>query len=362
MVDPCENLLNITDEKLIFRTSIEIYGDLKHRLDELLPKIAKLKGRISSPDPTKRTYGESMQKKVMDLMEKFDCLYSAYQEELFPKLDKLLQQQELHFDTQQTLFLFRKRLRKEIEEEKHLAVQRGREETEEEEAARRVALEAQENLISARQQKILQEEDEKRQQEEQRKKQLELATQHFHQLDEKFAERYISLCFEGLLRLATLPLKFFKETLRAIIELASQIYSDPTELSLRVIRLENIKFGERIGNKPGALLILRAIGFTLNAAELLKDIFASLSIIPRDKDELFLYLEEPHVYKDYDNWRKWLDRIEHVQKTLVGLILSQRSSLKQCADGIARLSAYASPGEIIDVISNLQATVDTNQI
>ncbi|SBT80124.1 conserved Plasmodium protein, unknown function [Plasmodium malariae] len=329
MKNICSELLNAKEDQVYNKLSL--YYELEEKLKKVQPVITRIRLRRNETQEEKKIYGEKMIKNVDLLLERYDTLYTIYEEEL----TVFKENYEIEKNKIIEKKLLQEQVKKEYEEE---LLNRGRMKTK---------LEEQE--IQLRNQEKLEFIKGKEEQYEKRKNQMETIKELIRQKCYFLYEEICSACdreeainyiysqlgvpsdknkfsndtvnnggspFNCVHLIDCLYLIYknnefhlFKEAVKNIIEYLEQLVRNIDNEQLKLINLMNKTFQHNILSKKGTLFVFILIGYSLKRSH---DIDYVLKKINREINEenIYIYLEEPNIATDYTKWKKWFDNIQ----------------------------------------------------
>ncbi|CAK8985438.1 unnamed protein product [Durusdinium trenchii] len=127
-------------------------------------------------------------------------------------------------------------------------------------------------------------------------------------------------CAEALSSMLAASVGAYRGIIEGLEAMISAIAAEPADVRLRVIRVRNEDFQERLGRQPGVWLFLRAVGFQqMTREDLPGDLVSALSLSSSPPTERFLLLMEPDMMNAYDEWSKWHQRLRAVASFLQDL-------------------------------------------
>eukprot|EP00922_Rhytidocystis_sp_ex-Travisia-forbesii_P018403 GHVS01027332.1.p1 GENE.GHVS01027332.1~~GHVS01027332.1.p1 ORF type:complete len:313 (+),score=69.98 GHVS01027332.1:75-1013(+) len=311
--------------------------------------------QVAEKDPDKLFYGPKMLANIRELVERYDMLYEVCEEELKPSYEPLLlqklQQQEIA----------KSRAVEEVEKEREQRVLEGRAET-----AREVA----ERDLNVREQKAeeleaKQKASEVAQVERQRQVDLNERLRHLEaelaEVDRRMCElKELDRLFFALSHLlhhpANSPLAAvasFRDALDTIHDCVAAIASHPDNIASRVYRFWNELFQANIASKPGALTVLRVIGFKIVAAKDIEPVLRKLGRSVDVPEEVYLYMKEPDISEQYEEWVEWMDQMEQT-KNILGALSSRVHSRV-----LAASAATVSVEELAEMLADFKMSLTT---
>lgn len=127
-------------------------------------------------------------------------------------------------------------------------------------------------------------------------------------------------CAEALSSMLAASVGSYRDIVEGLQSMISSIAAEPADVRLRLIRIRNEEFQQRLGRQPGVWLFLRATGFKVMAREHLPgDLVTMLSLSSGPPNERFLWLTEPDMMNAYDEWNQWHKRMLATSNFLQGL-------------------------------------------
>ncbi|SCP05470.1 conserved Plasmodium protein, unknown function [Plasmodium ovale] len=327
MGDICSELLNAKEEEMY--TKLSLYYELEEKLKKVQPIITRIRLRRNEKDEKKKIYGEKMLKSVDILLERYDILYNIYEEEL----TVFKENYEINKNKKMEEILLQEKEKKKYEQE---LLNRGRKKTkmEEEEIQKK-------NLEKL---KIMNNEKE---QYEKRIHQMEIIKKAIHEKCNFLYEEISAACNreEAIKYIYTQlgsPVSItadvsrddndernerdslidclyliyrnnefghFKEALKNIIQYMEELVKNIDSEQLKLINLMNTTFQRNILSKKGTLFVFILIGYVIKKAD---DISHVLKKVNRDinKENVYIYLEEPDIASDYEKWKNWFESIQ----------------------------------------------------
>ncbi|CRH01784.1 conserved Plasmodium protein, unknown function [Plasmodium relictum] len=323
--DICSELLNSKEEDTFNKLSL--YYEFEDKLKKLQPIITRIRIRRNETDEEKKIYGEKMIKNVDILLERYDLLYNIYEEELTvfkenyeieknKKIEKKLLEEQKKKEYEQEE-LNRGRIRTKLEEEEIIKKN--------EEKLRILKEEEQENEKKIKKiefiKEIIQEKcnflyDEisnacsKREAIKYIYSQLGVNNKNYNDIKEDdclFSFNYFIDCLYLIYK--NNEYKLFKEALKNIIEYLEELVKNIDNDKLKLINLMNKTFQNNILSKKGTLFVFILIGYVLKRPE---EIIHILKKINREinKENIYIYLEEPNIVNDYKEWKVWFENIQ----------------------------------------------------
>lgn len=254
------------------------------------------------------TYGVKMAEKVRELLLRLAKARSCF-EALRPQLEPLVRQ------------LDHRAAASEAERHRQRQAEEEAKEREAQEAARKPL----EELLSDNQRKMdaqrameeaaqLKREEELRQ--EQEKEAARLAAEDALLRMEKESDVKISklganaACAEALSSMLAASMGVYRGIIEGLENMVTSIAAEPADVRLRLIRIRNEGFQERLGRQPGVWLFLRALGFqAMSREDLPTDMVAMLNLSSSPPQERFLLLQEPDMMNAYEEWTQWHKRL-----------------------------------------------------
>lgn len=117
-------------------------------------------------------------------------------------------------------------------------------------------------------------------------------------------------CAEALASMLAAAVGAYREVVEGLQNMVTAIASEPADVRLRLIRIGNEGFQQKLGRQPGVWLFLRGLGFRALARESLpSDLVAALGLSSSGPTERFLMLAEPDMMSAYEDWNKWHKRL-----------------------------------------------------
>jgi len=127
-------------------------------------------------------------------------------------------------------------------------------------------------------------------------------------------------CGEALVAMLGAPVGRYREAVEALQGMLGGIAAEPSDARLRLVRVANEGFQERLGRRAGVWLFLRGVGFEPQTREALPaGLTASLGIGSGPPTERFLLLREPNMLEAYEEWLAWHERLRGIAGFLQGL-------------------------------------------
>eukprot|EP00922_Rhytidocystis_sp_ex-Travisia-forbesii_P007118 GHVS01010393.1.p1 GENE.GHVS01010393.1~~GHVS01010393.1.p1 ORF type:complete len:370 (-),score=62.62 GHVS01010393.1:780-1889(-) len=318
----CEELLNCPSEELHLK--VERYHTLFQSVATLSGVITKYRMQLAEKDPDKRYYGPKMLGKVQELVERYDVLYEVCEDELKPSygpiLEAKLQQQEMA----------KAKALQELEMQRLDRVNEGRTETSSEMAMREEDVrrkQAEEAEARTRADEVTEGEVKRQAEQAERLRRLEAELIEMDNRMEGMKE--IDRLFFALSHLLHHPanssaaaVQSFRDVLETIHDCVAEIAKNPDNITSRVYRFWNELFQSNIASKPGAMTVLRVVGFRMVAAKDIEAVLRKLGRLPDMSEEVYLYMQEPDINEQYEQWVGWIDKMEKT-KDILGALSSR---------------------------------------
>eukprot|EP00922_Rhytidocystis_sp_ex-Travisia-forbesii_P018406 GHVS01027335.1.p1 GENE.GHVS01027335.1~~GHVS01027335.1.p1 ORF type:complete len:370 (+),score=67.30 GHVS01027335.1:95-1204(+) len=340
MKELCEGLLNCPSEELHLK--VERYNILSQSVAAFAATIGKYRMQLSETDPDKLYYGPKMLEKIKELVNRYDVLYEVCEDELKPSYDALLRQK-----LQQQELAKAKALQA-LEAERAALLLEGRAETQAEMAKREVDLRKQKDEEVAARERAAQVTEESHKRQEQLADRLRLLDEELNEVNNRMeGMKELDKLFFALSHLLQHPptssldaVQSFSDALETLFHSVAEIAKNPDNLASRVYRFWNDLFQKNVASKPSALIVLRVIGFNMVTA---KDIQPVLQRLGRSVDvpeDIYLYMKEPDITENYDEWLQWMERMERTKDILGALSSRVRAR---------RLASHSSVGTPLNV-------------
>ena len=134
-------------------------------------------------------------------------------------------------------------------------------------------------------------------------------------------------CAEALSSMLAASVGVYRGIVEGLETMVTSIAAEPADIRLRLIRIRNEDFQERLGRQPGVWLFLRALGFqALSREDLPTDMVTMLNLSSSPPNERFLLLKEPDMMNAYEEWTQWHKRLLSVANFLqeLGKLAFQR--------------------------------------
>ena len=152
-------------------------------------------------------------------------------------------------------------------------------------------------------------------------------------------------CAEALSTMLAASVGAYRGIVEGLETMISSIAAEPADVRLRLIRIRNEGFQERLGRQPGVWLFLRAVGFQQKTREdLPSDLVSMLNLSSSPANERFLFLMEPEMMNAYDEWSIWHKRLRAIAQFLQELA-------KLAFHRIAHLGRYGQDLVVSEVLS-----------
>lgn len=117
-------------------------------------------------------------------------------------------------------------------------------------------------------------------------------------------------CADALSSMLAASVGVYRGIIEGLETMVTSIAAEPADVRLRLIRIRNEGFQERLGRQPGVWLFLRALGFrAMSRDELPSDLVAMLNLSSSPPQERFLLLKEPDMMNAYEEWSQWHKRL-----------------------------------------------------
>lgn len=124
-------------------------------------------------------------------------------------------------------------------------------------------------------------------------------------------------CGEALSSMLAASVGAYRGVVEGLEAMITAVASEPADLRLRLIRIRNEEFQERLGRQPGVWLFLRAVGFeAMSREQLPSDVVKALNLSSSPPTERFLFLSEPDMMKAYEEWSQWHQRLRAIASFL----------------------------------------------
>eukprot|EP00933_Yihiella_yeosuensis_P022559 TRINITY_DN17761_c0_g1_i2.p1 TRINITY_DN17761_c0_g1~~TRINITY_DN17761_c0_g1_i2.p1 ORF type:complete len:321 (-),score=112.40 TRINITY_DN17761_c0_g1_i2:32-994(-) len=274
------------------------------------------------------TYGVNMAAKVGDLLVRLEAAKKKLEEEVAPHLSSVVAK----LDADEAARLAQEK--KEAEAAAAAEAQRQAEELKrplvELMQANQERLDAQREAEEAEKRKLEAEEAARKEAEEARIEEEEMLMRAEQDTERRLVEvGPEETCAEALVSMLTASVGDYRAVVEGLQHMLASIASEPQEPRLRVIRIANEGFQEKLGRRPGVWTFLRGIGFeNLTRESLPPGLPAAVGMPPGPPTERFLLLQEPDMMNKYEEWTAWHNRINQVAKFLQGLerVVFQRTA------------------------------------
>lgn len=292
------------------KTVVAVPETVKQEIRRLLDHALELDGIA--------TYGAKMVEKVLDLLKRFDAANSQFSAEVLPRFAVAVADAGADAEA--------KRAAAE-REAAELAAEEAR--RAEEEHRRTVAALMEESEKKLQQQREEEEEERRKleaEAEAKRKAEEQLAAEEeaFRRAQEEEEKRFAevgpdSACAEALVGMLAMPVSAYREATEALHGMIASVASEPEDARLRVIRIANEGFQQKLGRRPGVWLFLRGVGFIARPREdLPSGLIAALGGTGAP-GERFLWLKEPDMLSDFEAWVAWHARVKSIADVLQAL-------------------------------------------
>eukprot|EP00919_Chromeraceae_sp_WS-2016_P066139 GHVR01156459.1.p1 GENE.GHVR01156459.1~~GHVR01156459.1.p1 ORF type:complete len:368 (+),score=75.68 GHVR01156459.1:183-1286(+) len=300
------------DPKVVI-AAVELYRSFKEKLELVSVTFSKLKKRAYETDPDMQVYGEKMRETVKEEIVRFETICEIEEFSMRPvlhhksldikaneeRMQRRAQAERLEMEESGRVRQFDETRHEEEERQTKLAKKM---------EIQREALEALENL-------------EKQKEEDHQIIEAKLDSACIEELRRNHSGTISDTFFYGVKLLSSRSKLDFRNTLGAIQTLLNAVVSYPELSHMRVIRLSSPKFLSSIGNRPGAMTLLKCAGFVVKP---FAEVKASLRTLPEgtpigvcDK-ESFLLMEEPPV-ECFDEWQRWSRKLHTLCNFFQGL-------------------------------------------
>lgn len=260
-------------------------------MELILPKITKYRIQLKKPED-ERPFGPNTAKRILTLVEKFEILYSVYQDELEP--------------------LFPNRIEKNNTNDPNLECKLSSEDEYEEklqEMIEKCKLQTKMELDSFNTHVTTD---------------IKIGKNLDKVIINEVQNSIMNEIKQADLSNKVMLLNYAIETLKSnnsnnaknhIIELFDQIYHNPEALQLRVLRIGNELLQERILMHKGGATCLLAVGFQLKYGHQIIEVLENLMDPKLVVNEPYLYLDEPPI-EEFDKWEQWRRHIKWSLETL----------------------------------------------
>ena len=134
-------------------------------------------------------------------------------------------------------------------------------------------------------------------------------------------------CADALSSMLAASVGVYRGIIEGLESMVTSIAAEPADLRLRLIRIRNEGFQERLGRQPGVWQFLRALGFqAFSREELPSDMVTMLNLSSSPPQERFLLLKEPDMMNAYEEWTRWHKRLLQIAQFLqeLGKLAFQR--------------------------------------
>ncbi|SOV81233.1 conserved Plasmodium protein, unknown function [Plasmodium sp. gorilla clade G3] len=330
----CSELLNAKEEEVFNKLSL--YDEFEEKIKKVQPIITRIRIRRNETNEEKKIYGEKMIKNVDILLERFDILYNIYEEELTVfkenyeieknrRIEKKLLEENEKKNNEEKL-LNRGRIRTQIEQEeilkRNLEKENLQKKEQEEYDNKMNRIETMKRIIKEKCYFLYDEISNACNKYETIKyiySQLNGNNINFNNIytniindNENELLLNNSIYFIDCLYMIykNNEFKLFKEALKNLIEYLEELVKNIDNQQLKLINLMNKTFQKNILSKKGILFLFILIGFVLKKTDeiipLLKNINTDIN-----NENIYIYLEEPNITTNYDQWKLWF---QHIQK------------------------------------------------
>ncbi|KAF4663438.1 hypothetical protein FOL47_005740 [Perkinsus chesapeaki] len=270
-------------DELPTKEDLQQYNEFESLLQECGNYILKFKKRILDGDknPDNAVYGPKMKAKVEGLIEKYEEVYDQYEDIIQPVFEHAALQEKD---------------RKRREDERQKQYKKDAIESDIEQRAKWAADfdKARSEAERAQEEKDAADKEKAEAQDAELMAQRKAEEDKIRSMDE---DTKVCTAIKEMLSTNNMTVAEFRIHLQKLCEYITAIASTPEDEQLRTIRLANQSFNDNIGCLPGAVLLLRGIGFN-------PTIDSSSDLIR------FIKLPEPNAVKDYDYWNKWQKRLQ----------------------------------------------------
>lgn len=282
------------------------------------PTLAAIVSRADELDSL-ATYGAKMVEKILELLVRFDAVSARFDAEVLPRFSDAVASgtaaaEARRADAEREAAVAEEAEKKRLEEEYRRTVVDIMAQNEQKAQAQRDAQEAEERkLAEEREAQRLAEEASAAEEELFRQAELE-------------GERLLAevgpdgACASALATMLAAHVGEYREAVEALSGMISGIAAEPEDVRLRVVRAGNDGFRQKLGRRPGVWLFLRGVGFEAFAREALpQGLLAHLNIGTVQAGERFLWLKEPKMLEEYEEWQAWHARVKAIAGFLADL-------------------------------------------
>lgn len=336
----CSELLNAKEEEVFNKLSL--YDEFEEKIKKIQPIITRIRIRRNETNEEKKIYGEKMIKNVDILLERFDILYNIYEEELTifkenyeieknRKIEKMLLEENEKKKNEKEL-LNRGRIKTQIEQEEILRRNLEKEnllkKEQEEYDNKMYRIETMKTIIKEKCNFLYDEISNACNKYETIKyiyTQLNGNNVNFNNIftniiNDNYNDNENEILLNNSIYFIDCiymiyknnEFKLFKEALKNLIEYLQELIKNIDNQQLKLINLMNKTFQKNILSKKGILFLFILIGFVLKKPDEIKPLLKNINT-DINYENIYIYLEEPNITTNYDQWKLWF---QHIQKCL----------------------------------------------
>ncbi|KYN97084.1 hypothetical protein PGSY75_1328900 [Plasmodium gaboni] len=330
----CSELLNAKEEEVFNKLSL--YDEFEEKIKKIQPIITRIRIRRNETNEEKKIYGEKMIKNVDILLERFDILYNIYEEELTVfkenyeieknrRIEKKLLEEKEKENNEKEL-LNRGRLKTQLEQEeilkKNLEKENLLKKEQEEYNNKMNRIETMKTIIKEKCSFLYDEISNACNKYETIKyiytqlngNNVNINNIYTNIINDNENELLLnnSIYFIDCIYMIykNNEFKLFKEALKNLIEYLEELVKNIDNQQLKLINLMNKTFQKNILSKKGILFLFILIGFVLKKTDEILPILKNINT-DINNENIYIYLEEPNITTNYDQWILWF---QHIQK------------------------------------------------
>ncbi|SOV24336.1 conserved Plasmodium protein, unknown function [Plasmodium sp. DRC-Itaito] len=330
----CSELLNAKEEEVFNKLSL--YDEFEEKIKKIQPIITRIRIRRNETNEEKKIYGEKMIKNVDILLERFDILYNIYEEELTVfkenyeieknrRIEKKLLEEKEKENNEKEL-LNRGRVKTQLEQEeilkKNLEKENLLKKEQEEYNNKMNRIETMKTIIKEKCSFLYDEISNACNKYETIKyiytqlngNNVNINNIYTNIINDNENELLLnnSIYFIDCIYMIykNNEFKLFKEALKNLIEYLEELVKNIDNQQLKLINLMNKTFQKNILSKKGILFLFILIGFVLKKTDEILPILKNINT-DINNENIYIYLEEPNITTNYDQWILWF---QHIQK------------------------------------------------
>ncbi|SOV17850.1 conserved Plasmodium protein, unknown function [Plasmodium sp. gorilla clade G2] len=330
----CSELLNAKEEEVFNKLSL--YDEFEEKIKKIQPIITRIRIRRNETNEEKKIYGEKMIKNVDVLLERFDILYNIYEEELTvfkenyeieknKRIEKKLLEEKEKENNEKEL-LNRGRIKTQLEQEeilkKNLEKENLLKKEQEEYNNKMNRIETMKTIIKEKCSFLYDEISNACNKYETIKyiytqlngNNVNINNIYTNIINDNENELLLnnSIYFIDCIYMIykNNEFKLFKEALKNLIEYLEELVKNIDNQQLKLINLMNKTFQKNILSKKGILFLFILIGFVLKKTDEILPILKNINT-DINNENIYIYLEEPNITTNYDQWILWF---QHIQK------------------------------------------------